>query len=313
MTNDKPDVLVITTGGTIFQSAHSDQMSTTVDIEELANQMALPCRLRVKEFKRKPSAELNFNDIKSILDVIDSQSDVEGVVVISGADSMEELAFLLDMLYTGDQPIAVCGSMKAANIPGYDGVANFGDAIKVVISPQAESLGVMIVMNDHVHPAAYVRQTDSVLLGGFESFPGPIAQMRRGEPLFYYTELPERDRPGGRFNPSAAQQLRVPVWTMTFNSQLPDGILEHCDALVIAGMGTGTISDVVINQLSPKWTEKLPIILSTRCWTGLSYDNYYYRGSKDKYESQGFRVSGYETLNPVQARLKLILELSNTA
>jgi L-asparaginase/Glu-tRNA(Gln) amidotransferase subunit D len=99
---------------------------------------------------------------------------------------------------------------------------------------------------------------------------------------------------------------------MTVCPFLPDTMLKELDGLVIAGMGTGSISNTLVTQLSPKWTELIPIVLTSRCDHGSNVDEYYYKGSLDKYVSKGFKIVGYENLTPIQARIKLILELSTT-
>jgi L-asparaginase len=55
----------------------------------------------------------------------------------------------------------------------------------------------------------------------------------------------------------------------------------------------------------------MPIVIVSRCTTGGSPDDFYYRGSRAKYESRGFILGGpYEHLNPLQARTLLIFKLS---
>jgi L-asparaginase len=54
----------------------------------------------------------------------------------------------------------------------------------------------------------------------------------------------------------------------------------------------------------------LAIVIVSRCPLGQNYDDFYYRGSLRKYTDRGFLVTGYEDLNPLQARLKLIVALS---
>ena len=52
-------------------------------------------------------------------------------------------------------------------------------------------------------------------------------------------------------------------------------------------------------------------MLTTRCATGFNYDDHLYAGSLEKYESRGFRLRGYEGLNALQARVRLMLELAS--
>jgi L-asparaginase len=96
---------------------------------------------------------------------------------------------------------------------------------------------------------------------------------------------------------------------MCVSAFFPVSMINELDGLVIAGMGTGSLSDELIDTLTP-FTSKIPIVISTRCQTGMNVDDFYYLGSLQKYEKKGFKITGYEQLTPLQARIKLILQIS---
>lgn len=65
-----------------------------------------------------------------------------------------------------------------------------------------------------------------------------------------------------------------------------------------------------MEQLSPKFTSKIPVVLTSRTAVGMNYDDFLYKGSVEKYERMGFVLRvGYSHLNPLQARLLLTLRL----
>ena len=97
---------------------------------------------------------------------------------------------------------------------------------------------------------------------------------------------------------------------MCVGAYLPSSMLSDLEGLVICGMGTGSISSSIFELLS-EWTSKIPIVIVSRCAQGENVDEYYYVGSRSKYEDKGFLISGYEGLNAVQARMKLIFELAS--
>jgi L-asparaginase len=305
-------ILVMSTGGTISQKAEGGQMRVVYSSQELFSHIDTDVRLDFVDVSQAVGAELRLEHLFDIRDLVVERSDCDGYLLISGTDSMEEVAFGLDLLLEPKKPFVITGAAKPTDIPGYDGEANLRAALAVLESPEASELGVLIAMNDNVHPARYVRKHDSGLMGTlFQSHPGPIAQIRSGKPLFYYCGLPLMQRFVKAQREKASN--RVMVWTMTVDPILPEALLEGLDGLVLAGMGTGSIATSVVEQLAPKWTSRIPVVITSRCPVGLNYDDYYYKGSLKKYESRGFRILGYEELNPLQARLKLLLEMASTA
>lgn len=109
----------------------------------------------------------------------------------------------------------------------------------------------------------------------------------------------------------AAAAAGVFVWTVAVGSGLiPESLLESARGLVLAAPGTGSLPVALIEQLSPDWTSQMPIVIVSRCGSGNNYDDYQYAGSREKYESRGFRLSGYEQMTPLQARLLLVCRLA---
>jgi len=302
-------IIIAATGGTIAQRAVGGRMEVALSAAEIVSGLRTDAEVEAVEISRLHGANLTFDTALDIRDLVLSRADADGFVVTTGTDSMEEIAFALDLLLPPGRPLALTGAMRPPEMVGSDGLSNLIDAVEVVAAPEARDLGALVVMNESIHPARYVRKEDSASLGAFRSHPGPVGQMRRGRPTFHYLGLPPVDR-----FPDVDRDLlratQVPIWTMTVSPTLPEAMLAGLHGLIIAGMGTGSIARHTIEQLSPRWTSRLPIVLSSRCPVGLSFDDFIYKGSLDKYESAGFRVLGYEELNPLQARIKLCLELA---
>ena len=303
-------VMVLMTGGTIAQKVDaSGRMQISRSIDDLVDNIATSAILDKKSFGVRTGANLTFSTALEIGHfIVENADQYDGFVLITGTDSMEELGFFLDCTMRIDAPVILTGAMKPADIIGYDGSANLEQAIQVATSGSARMRGVMLVMNDNIHLARYVRKQDSQLIGAFTSHPGPVGQIRRGCVYFYY----ENKRNPLYFDVSKLEDIQKNVQSLifTFGLQLPREILPQCDGLIVAGMGTASISEEWISELARDWTSNIPIVLVSRCWQGTNYDESYYRGSLEKYEEKGFHLSDFAELNIMQARIKLLLELS---
>ena len=58
-----------------------------------------------------------------------------GIVVTSGTDTLEELAYFLDLTVRSDKPVVVVGSMRNPSTLGYEGAANLLEGFRVAADP----------------------------------------------------------------------------------------------------------------------------------------------------------------------------------
>ncbi|MEI9851999.1 MAG: asparaginase domain-containing protein [Sphingomonas sp.] len=84
-----------------------------------------------------------------------------GVVVAHGTDTMEDVAFLVDLFHGGDMPVLFTGAQRAPALPGSDGPANLIDAVAVARDPAARGIGTAIVFGGRILPARSARKLDS--------------------------------------------------------------------------------------------------------------------------------------------------------
>ncbi len=66
-------------------------------------------------------------------------------------NTLEETAFLLDLILGIEQPVVITGAMRSSNEIGSDGLYNYISAIRVASDEKARHKGVMVVFNDEIH------------------------------------------------------------------------------------------------------------------------------------------------------------------
>jgi L-asparaginase len=64
----------------------------------------------------------------------------KGVVLTQGTDTVEETAFVLDLLWNDDAPIVISGARRGPSLPGSDGPANLLAAVQAAASDAARRL-----------------------------------------------------------------------------------------------------------------------------------------------------------------------------
>ena len=148
------------------------------------------------------SAELDIPRLLALAEQLEGHVDAgaSGVVVTTGTDTLEEVAFALDLLWDRDEPLVVVGAMRHSALPGNDGPANLRDGLRVAAHPQARGQGVLVAMGGDIHQAWQVRKSHSGALAAFNSaVSGPAGSVQ--EDTVRMTSMSVIDRPLFKLSP----------------------------------------------------------------------------------------------------------------
>ena len=92
-----------------------------------------------------------------------------GAVVTHGTDTLEETAYLLDLVLRTDRPVVLTGAMKTADDPGWDGPANLIAAVGAVTSRYDRDVGVGVMMAGTLHAARRAAKSHTEAFTAFTS------------------------------------------------------------------------------------------------------------------------------------------------
>ncbi|MFQ9321175.1 MAG: asparaginase [Enterococcus durans] len=241
---------------------------------------------------------------KRIMEAIDS--DIRGVVITHGTDTLEETAFFLDTTIGDQIPIVVTGAMRSSNELGSDGLYNFESAIRVASCDEAFGKGVLVVMNDEIHSARYVTKTHTTNVATFRTPTlGPIGLVTKHRILFMQELLDST-----RLDISSVNGT-IPI--VKAYAGMQGDLLEalahaKVDGLVIEALGAGNLPPQALTALKKLLIQKIPVILVSRCFNGIAEPVYDYEGGGKELADMG--VIFCNSINSQKARLKLLIALN---
>jgi len=247
------------------------------------------------EYRPISIGKLNsFYELSPIFEALKTAKDV---VVFLGTDSIEEVAFFFSLNRPPKSRVSLIGSMLPFGHSNYDGHKSIHNFIK---SEDLLSEGSWVFVGEILADGSHVRKINSVGPGAIYPMAIPF-----NDGIFY-----SRNDPLFCVSPNFINQ-KVAILTVSMGDDVDWVNWNNLDGVVIAGSGTGSVSKQVLDSLKKGKTNQR-IIISTRCMDGPNNAEELYPKSVKPYEDLGFEVTEFSGLNPLQARIKLLLELANT-
>ena len=280
-------------------------MSGSELLQELS-QLQGVAQLQVEQLANLDSADLQFQHWKRLVtrirEAFAESCELAGVVITHGTNTLEETAWLLELLIDDPRPVVLVGAMRPATALSADGPLNLFQALQVAGSPQARGHGVLVVMDGQIHGARAVTKVATQGVGAFQSPDlGPLGWVDDS----------------GVHLPEASRFRSVPFATLALPAQWPEvAILYGCvnpslalvsslshagvKGVVWTGTGAGQLSSGEREAIKT-WPGVLPLMLrASRCGRGPVHPC-------PLQDELGLLPAG--TLNPQKARILLLLAL----
>lgn len=322
---ERPRVRLIATGGTI--SNRQGGRLTAEELVALIPQVAEHARVEVEQFSNKASSQLTLNDYlqiaRRIARLFAEQPDLAGIVVTSGTDTLEELAYFLHLTIRDERPVVVVGAMRNPSTVGYEGAANLLAGFRVAADPGARGQGALVVLNDEINSAREVTKTDALRLHTFQSRPYGVLGVVDADRVAWYRRSVKRHTARSEFDVATITTLpRVDV-LMVYQDAPGDLIKAAVDlgakGIVLATAGAGATSGTQREGLDYAAAHGVFTVIGTRTGSGRIAPR---RAAGPPPSSGGAQDSSpprlaytvaAEDLTPVKARVLLMLALTRTA
>ena len=318
---DVPRVRLVATGGTI-----SNRTGGRLSAEELVQSMPgveRYARPEFEQFSNLASSELTLDQwvalARRLNQIFTTDPDIAGLVVTSGTDTLEELAYFLDLTVRSDKPVVVVGSMRNPSTLGYEGAANLLEGFRVAASPDARGKGALVVLNDEINAAREVTKTDALRLSTFQTRGYGVLGVVDADRVAFYRNSLKRHTARSEFDIAAVTSLpRVDV-ILVYQGADGDLIRAAADAgakgIVIAGAGAGATSGTQQAGIDYATKKGVFVVTTTRAGAGrIAARGGRGRGgaTEPTPDETRRRIAG-EDLAPVKARVLLMLALARTS
>ena len=300
-----PRVRLVATGGTI-----SNRRGGRLTAEELVTSIPTLTRYATPEFEQFANVASSSMSLAQWLELsrrintlFREDAELAGVVVTSGTDTLEELAYFLNLTVRDERPIAVVGSMRNPSTLGYEGAANLLEGFRVAADPASRGRGTLVVLNDEINAAREVTKTDALRLHTFQTRGYGILGVVDADRVVYYRRVERRHTAASEFDVFAIDALpRVDVF-LTYQGAPGDLIRAAVDGgaqgIVLATAGAGATSGTQREGMQYATSKAVPVVITTRTGSGRI------SGSGGSY------VAGQD-LAPIKARILLMLGLTKT-
>ncbi|MBB6452184.1 L-asparaginase [Salirhabdus euzebyi] len=286
-------VILLTTGGTIASAPNKDSgklSSGALSGEELASLCELPSgiHIQIESVLQKPSMHIDFNDyvkLKERIDYYFQDEEVDGIVVTHGTDTLEETAYFLDLTIQDERPVVVTGSQRAPSDLGSDVFINLRHAIYSACSKDLRNVGTVVVFNERIFAAKYVKKEHASNIQGFNAFGFGYLGIIDNDTVHVY------QKPIRRETYSLKGPLpRVDIIKCYINA---DGLFikaayeAGAKGIILEGVGRGQVAPNMIPEIVNAIQKQITVIITTSSEEGAVYPTYDYLGSAHDLVNKG--------------------------
>ncbi|WP_369134070.1 asparaginase [Modestobacter sp. I12A-02662] len=265
-------VHLIATGGTIASRQGPDGLSAVTPAAELLAAARPPAQLTVttSDLGTVGSFALTTSDLLDL--VLEARrclgEGVDGVVVTQGTDTMEESAYLADLVHDDPRPIVFTGAQRPFDSPSPDGPGNLADALRVASSRAARELGALLCFDGLAFAARGVRKIDTLRSGAFEA-PGRGPAIRlAGESVL---TLATPARPSPLPLDLRAELPRVDVVACYLGadaSLLHAAVRAGAAGVVLQALGAGNVPPAIAEGAEELVAGGVPVLVCSRVPSG---------------------------------------------
>ena len=263
-------------------------------------------------YRNVPSPRIGFADWKILLETCHrlerEDANLAGIVIGHGTATLEETAYFLNLTLRTQIPVVIVGAQRPPSALSADAGLNLVNAIRVAADPASRGLGVLVVLNDEIHPARDVTKTSTSRMQTFRAADFGALGHVDSDAVAYYRHPLRRRAPDTEFD--IDDLIALPRVDIALSHTDADGIAIRAfmnagaRGIVSAGFAPGMGTPAETDALREAVAAGIIVVQSTRAGSGRVFPG-------TRLRDYGFLVA--DNLLPQKARLLLALALTRTA
>ncbi|MGH3759295.1 asparaginase domain-containing protein [Actinophytocola sp.] len=252
-------LLLLATGDTM---AHRDPgVASGRELVELAG--PLPDRVVVEDVMAEPSWDTSVSTqlvlgrrVRAAL----VEDELAGVVVTHGVDTLEEVAFLADLMAGPARGgMVFTGGLRPLSHPSADGPANLAAALTAAADPALRGAGAVVCLDGELHAARWATLAD-----GFTSAPHPmLGRVVDGRVHLTSTPPPRPPVVGGEPESDVALVKTYPDMPASLLTMVTD---LGAQGVVLEGTGEGNVPVELFSTIMGLSEMDIPVVVASRSY-----------------------------------------------
>ncbi|BBG31459.1 asparaginase [Zymobacter palmae] len=278
-----PHIVILATGGTIAGQGASSEQTTgykagVVGVDQLIQ--AVPelkhvANVSGEQVFNMASEDMSTSQIAALsarVNALLARSDVDGVVITHGTDTIEETAYYLDLTVNSEKPVVMTASMRPSTAISADGPMNLLEAVRVAANPNAGGRGVMVVLNDRIGAARFVTKSNTTALDTFKApEEGYMGRIVGPDVVFDYHPDRLHTTHSAFAGMTSSKQPNVIILSGYQDDPgflFDAAIAQHVDGIVFAGPGAGSVSSRSREGMQRAIAKGITIVRTSRTGSG---------------------------------------------
>ena len=304
------NIALVIAGGELTMSLDGSHYAVSPGVtgDELLSWIPEPLRegLSIVDWTRQPSSHFTVRLTSDLVTLLSGQivEGRQGVVVLAGTDTLDEICYLADLLWGYPQPLIFAAGKLPDGKLGSDARAVLNEALLAAGSQECWGLGPLVCAQGELFPARNLMEFTNC---GRASYTGPtneaIGEILDGKVIIW--QRPHRTKTLDS-STIPARNVELIYSSLGSGERVMASLAEdaaNLSGLVISGFGGGNVLPGWVPYIRTLLKADIPVVVTSRCPNGRVTTHSTFEGSFLKLHEMGALDGG--DLSPLRARIKL--------